>query len=181
MVARLLALTLACVAAVLPTGHAGDMAVGGFLRKTLFSDGRAREYLLRFPTGMIDATATSQQSVVFALHCFGCDSSAVRAAPPTYPATAGCHDLLVRRCNTSGRIRRSMASPSSSPRATETHSAPNLASAAEKRWRKTWTMSASSSASRPACVRVCEHACMHGHDSAESATCLATHSCTCCS
>jgi hypothetical protein len=42
-------------------------------------------------------------------------------------------------------------------------------------------MSASSSASRPACVRVCEHACMHGHDSAESATCLATHSCTCCS
>ena len=82
MVARLLALTLACVAAVLPTSHAGDMAVGGFLRKTLFSDGRAREYLLRFPTGMIDATATSQQSVVFALHCFGCDSSAVRAAPP---------------------------------------------------------------------------------------------------
>ena len=24
-------------------------------------------------------------------------------------------------------------------------------------------------------------ACVHGHDSAESATCLVTHSCTCCS
>ena len=32
-----------------------------------------------------------------------------------------------------------------------------------------------------ASVRASGHACVHGHDSAESATCLVTHSCTCCS
>jgi poly(3-hydroxybutyrate) depolymerase len=69
--------------------------VVGFQRKTLFSGDRVREYLLRLPTATISATAGSPQSVVFALHCFGCDASSVRAA---YPGPHSCRRIRTIRC-----------------------------------------------------------------------------------